>query len=160
MNPKPPPAAERPTEYIVSWDRIAADCRLLADRARAMGPFRGIVAVARGGLIPAALVARLLDVRLVDSLAVSSYDGRARGPARVLKSPQTAALDRGEGWLVIDDIADSGATCALARTILPRARFAALYAKPEARATLDLFAAEAAAAAWIVFPWETAAPEG
>ena len=156
MTPNPPAS----TEQAVSWDDIVAGCRRLADLARAMGPFRGIVAIARGGLVPAALVARLLDVRMVDSLAVSSYDGHRRGPARVLKSPQTAALDRGEGWLVVDDIADSGATCALARTILPRARFAALYAKPEARAALDLYAAEAAASAWIVFPWEAAAPEG
>ncbi len=162
MTPESTPPDERPNEQppeqIVSWDEIVAACRRLADAARATGPFRGIVAIARGGLIPAALLARLLDVRLVDVLSISSHDGRVRGPARLLKSPRMAALDRGQGWLVVDDIADSGATCALARTILPRARFAALYARPEARAALDLFAAEAARDAWIVFPWEAAAP--
>lgn len=152
MTLTPEPAAEQ----ILSWDDVVRDCRTLADKARALGPFRGIVAVARGGLIPAALIARLLDIRLVDSLAVSSYEGRARRPVRILKPPQTAALDRGEGWLVVDDIADSGATCGLIRTILPRARFAALYAKPEGRAALDAVAVETTDARWIVFPWEAA----
>ena len=141
----------------VSWDQLHRDARTLASMLMPLAP-RGIVAVTRGGLIPAAIIARELECRLVESLSIVCYgqgdDEEARGAPMVVK-PATAAGD-GEGFLVIDDLVDSGVTASLARRLLPRAHFACLYAKPAGRATADSFVIEVSQDTWILFPWDTA----
>ena len=119
-------------------------------------PFRGIVAVSRGGLVPAAIVARELDCRLVETVSVASYAGEAgtQGEPVVVKPPSAAA--DGEGFLIVDDLVDTGATARLVRALLPRARFACLYAKPAGLAAAGSFVAEVPQDTWILFPWDTA----
>lgn len=141
----------------VTWDQLHRDARSLAERLVTLGPFRGIVAITRGGMIPAAIIARELDCRLVESLSVAQYEGEGaslQGNAHVLK-PAPSAGD-GEGFLVIDDLVDTGVTARLVRTLLPRAHFACLYAKPAGRDVADTFVAEVPQSTWILFPWDTA----
>ena len=54
-------------EIIISWVELHRDARYLSEELHAKGNWKGIIAVTRGGLIPAALVARELDIRLVDT---------------------------------------------------------------------------------------------
>ncbi len=140
----------------VTWDQLHRDARTLAATLMTHPPFRGIVAITRGGLIPAAIVARELECRLVETVSVASYaaeEGTQQKPV-VLKSPQAAG--DGAGFLVIDDLVDSGVTAALVRFLLPRAHFACLYAKPAGRPAVDSFVAEVPQDTWILFPWDTA----
>ena len=65
--------------FPVSWEELHRDAKALAWRLLEKGPWTGIVAISRGGLVPAAVVARELDVRLVDTVCVSSYDDRSQG---------------------------------------------------------------------------------
>ena len=139
--------------HAVSWEQLPRDARALAWRLVDRPPFEGIVAVTRGGLIPAAIVARELDVRLVESVSVVTYEEEARGEPVVTKPP-TAAGD-GEGFLVVDDLADTGATVRAVRALLPRAHFACVYAKPEGREQVDTFVTEVSQETWILFPWDT-----
>ena len=134
----------------LGWDDIRRDCRRLAELLAGRGPFQGLVAVTRGGLVPAALVARDLDIRVIETICVASYDSRLRGTVEILKGMS----GDGEGWLVIDDLADSGATARALRALLPKAHLAALYAKPDGRADLDSFIREIGQKIWIEFPWE------
>jgi len=134
----------------LGWEDIRRDCRLLAERLAGRGPFTGIVAVTRGGLVPAALLAQDLDLRVIETVCLASYDARLRGTVEILKS----VPGNGEGWLVVDDLADSGATARALRALLPKAHLAALYAKPDGRPDLDTFVREIEQAVWIVFPWE------
>lgn len=119
-----------------------------------MEPFRGIVAISRGGLIPAAIIARELECRLVETISVVSYDEEVKGKPRVIK-PASAAGD-GEGFLIVDDLVDSGVTAKLVRELLPRAHFACLYAKPAGKPVTDSFVVEVLQDTWILFPWDTA----
>ena len=105
-------------------------------------------------MIPAAIVARELECRLVETVSVAAYDEEQRGDPVLLKPP-TAAGD-GDGFLVIDDLVDRGATARLVRGLLPRAHFACLYAKPSGRPFTDTFVAEVAQDTWVLFPWDTA----
>jgi xanthine phosphoribosyltransferase len=142
--------------YTVTWDQLHRDARALAWRLMGKGPFRGIVAVTRGGLIPAAIVARELEVRLVESVSVISYAGEAealRAPPLVTKPP--VAAGDGTGFLIIDDLVDTGATARVVRALLPRAHFACIYAKPAARDAVDSFITEVSQDTWILFPWDT-----
>ena len=92
----------------VTWDQLHRDARTLSTALMAHPPFRGIVAITRGGLIPAAIVARELECRLVETVSVVSYAGEAgTQQAPVVVKPPAAAGD-GTGFLVIDDLVDSG----------------------------------------------------
>jgi xanthine phosphoribosyltransferase len=139
--------------YTVTWDQLHRDARALAWRLMALRPLRGIVAVTRGGLIPAAIIARELEVRLVESVSVVTYDEENRGQPTVTKAP-TAAGD-GEGFLIIDDLVDTGTTARVVRGLLPRAHFACVYAKPAGKVMVDSFVTEVSQDTWIMFPWDT-----
>jgi len=139
--------------YTVTWDQLQRDARALAWRLMALGPFAGIVAISRGGLIPAAIIARELDLRLVESVCVVTYQDEERGEPRVTKPP--AAAGDGTGFLIVDDLVDTGATARVVRDLLPKAHFACIYAKPAGRAVIDSFVTEVSQDTWILFPWET-----
>lgn len=146
------------TNYAtVTWDQLHRDARTLAAALMPRGPFKGIVAVTRGGLIPAAIIARELDCRLVESISVISYAGESNDEQSepVIVKPAVAAAD-GEGFLIVDDLVDSGDTAKVVREALPKAHFACLYAKPAGRAHTDQFVMEVSQDTWVLFPWDTA----
>jgi xanthine phosphoribosyltransferase len=143
--------------YTVTWDQLHRDARALAWRLMARGPeqsdWRGIVAVTRGGMIPAAIVARELECRLVESVSVLAYDEEVPGPPVIAKPP--AAAGDGTGFLVVDDLVDTGATIRAVRALLPRAHYACVYAKPAGRDSIDTYITEVSQDTWILFPWDT-----
>ncbi len=138
----------------VTWDQLHRDARTLATALMPLGPFRGIVAVSRGGLIPAAIIARELECRLIESVSVATYDDERRGQPQVLKPPSAAG--DGAGFLIVDDLVDSGVTAQLVRDLLPQAHFACLYAKPAGKRLADTWVVEVPQETWILFPWDTA----
>ena len=143
--------------YTVTWDQLHRDARALAwrliDRGPSGRPFRGIVAITRGGLIPAAIIARELEIRLIDSVCVVTYDEEQRGTVRITKPPSVTS--DGEGFLIIDDLVDTGSTAKAVRKLLPKAHFATVYAKPAGRPLVDSFVTEVSQDTWILFPWDT-----
>ena len=141
--------------YTVSWDQLHRDSKALAWRLNDRGPWQGIVAITRGGLIPAAIVARELEARLIETVSVVTYNEEERGLPQVIKPP-TAAGD-GEGWLLVDDLVDTGTTAKVVRALLPKAHFATVYAKPKGRPLVDTFITEVSQDTWILFPWDTEA---
>src|SRR6266851_6775971 len=132
--------------FPVSWDQFHRDARALAWRLAGAGPFQAVVCVTRGGLVPAAIVARELGLRVIETVCVASYDHVSQGELRVLKTvaADIAALGggRGKGVLVVDDLVDTGQTAKMVRDILPDAHFAAVYAKPMGRPLVDTFVTE------------------
>ena len=146
--------------FHVSWDQIHRDARALAWRLDGHGPadggWRAVVAITRGGMAPAMIVARELDIRTVDTISVKSYDHQNQSEARVLKAPDPELMGDGEGILVVDDLVDSGKTLELVRSLLPKAHFATVYAKPEGRNMVDSFITEVSQDTWIFFPWDMA----
>ncbi len=145
--------------FPVSWDQFHRDSRALAWRLHAAGPFDAIVAITRGGLVPAAIVARELNVRMIDTVCVTSYDdGRNQGALKLLKTiaPEIVALrEQGKRVLIVDDLVDTGNTARVVRDLLPAAHFATVYAKPMGRPLVDTFITEVSQDTWIYFPWDT-----
>lgn len=139
--------------FPVSWDQLHRDARALAWRLAETGPWRSVVAVTRGGLVPAAIVARELDVRLIDTVCVSSYEHQEQGKLSVLKA--VSDEKGGEGMLIVDDLVDTGKTARMVREMLPKAHFASVYAKPAGRPLVDSFITEVSQDTWIFFPWDT-----
>ena len=137
--------------YPISWEQLHRDSKALAWRLVEMHAWKGIVAITRGGLVPASIIARELEIRLVDTVCISSYDFQQQGEASVLKSP---AIDR-SGLLLIDDLVDTGQTARIVKDLLPEAHFATVYAKPAGRPLVDTFITEVSQDTWILFPWDT-----
>src|SRR3984893_15334256 len=130
--------SKRPEKaFPVSWDQFHRDARALAWRLNGAGPFQPIVTVTRGGLVPAAIVARELDVRLIETICVASYDHVRQGELKVLKGVASELIKMsgggGKGVLIIDDLVDTGKTARVVRDLLPKAHFATVYAKPMGR---------------------------
>jgi len=147
----------REKAFPVSWDQFHRDARALAWRLASAGPFDAIVAITRGGLVPAAIVARELEVRVIETVCVASYhDYKNQGGLRVLKTiaPDIAKLDGGAKILIVDDLVDTGATAKVVREMLPKAHFATVYAKPLGRPLVDTFITEVSQDTWIYFPWD------
>src|ERR1041385_3680905 len=138
-------------QYIViTWDRLHRDARTLAAHLAArLGEgrrFAGIVAISRGGLVPAAIIARELDCRGIETVSILTYAEEERGTPEVVKLP--IAAGDGAGWLVIDDLVDTGATARAVRAVLPKAHFAVLYAKPAGLPMADDFITEVPQTTW------------
>jgi xanthine phosphoribosyltransferase len=145
--------------FPVSWDEFHRDARALAWRLAAAGPFESIVAVTRGGLVPAAIVARELGIRIIETVCVASYNHQSQGEIRILKSVADEVVKKsggaGKGVLIVDDLVDTGKTARVVRELIPQAHFATVYAKPMGRPLVDTFITEVSQDTWIFFPWDT-----
>ncbi|MBM3622500.1 MAG: xanthine phosphoribosyltransferase [Alphaproteobacteria bacterium] len=140
--------------FPVSWTELHRDAKALAWRLADAGPYKGLVAITRGGLVPAAIVARELELRLIDTICCSTYEKTKRGAkVEVLKGTQAEA-DKGEDWLIVDDLVDTGVTAERVRQMLPKAHFATVYAKPAGKPMVDTFITEVSQDTWILFPWD------
>ena len=143
--------------FPVSWDQFHRDARALSWRLAEAGPFRAILCITRGGLVPAAIIARELELRYIDTICIASYhEYSAQGQLKVIKgvSDEVVGPDGGRGVLVLDDLVDTGKTVKLTRELLPNAHFAAVYAKPQGRPQIDTFVTEVSQDTWIYFPWD------
>lgn len=159
MMPAPPsplkPGSAPSVRQKLSWNAIEQAVEaLVVPLTTGRPPWQGIVAVARGGLAPAALLACRLGIRRVETVCVASYDRQRQEAARILKPAAASVVGEGAGWLVVDDLVDTGQTLALLRRLLPQAGFAVLYAKPAGQGQVDFWASLAPQHTWLVFPWE------
>src|SRR3954465_1321720 len=153
-----PPPQQPQKPFPVSGDEFHPDARALAWRLAEAGPFEAIVCITRGGMVPAAIVARELGIRVIETVCVASYNHTTQGDLKGLKpvAPESGALAGGgaKGVLVIDDLVDTGQTARLVRNVLPDAHYAAVYAKPMGRRLVGAFSTEVSQATWIFFPWD------
>ncbi len=136
----------------ISWDDVQRDAGLLAQSLVGKGPWHGIVAVARGGLVPAALVARALNVRMLETVSAVAYHGEVLGSPRIAEIPDRRRRRRGladyrRSGRYRDDNADCPDNFA-------QAHVAVLYAKPLGRPLADSFVQEFPQESWVDFPWE------
>ena len=152
-------------DFPISWEELHRNARALAWRLLEQGPWKGIIAITRGGLVPAAIIARELDIRLIDTICISSYGQLAKDTAanivgdHVLLKGFDGDKDGncdGEGYILIDDLVDTGGTAKVVREMVPKATFATIYAKPAGKPEVDLYITEVSQDTWIRFPWDMA----
>ena len=154
------PAQRDPAKiFPVSWDQFHRDSRALAWRLSGAGPFEAIVCITRGGLVPAAIVARELGIKLIETVCVSSYTGTSQGDLTVLKNVAAPiiALGGGQGVrvLLVDDLVDTGKTAKVVREIVPARALCHGLCQADGRPLVDTFITEVSQDTWIYFPWDT-----
>ncbi len=144
---------------ILSWDGIAAEMDALAKKLQNQ-KFDLMLVVARGGLIPGAVLGYRLSARQILIAAVEYYDDQTGKPAdapRFLQFPQENQL-RGKSVLIVDEVWDSGRTM---EAVVNRLHAwgatpitAVLHYKPAKSVVSlkpDYFGRETSA--WLVYPW-------
>ncbi|OCG33680.1 xanthine phosphoribosyltransferase [Gilliamella sp. Bim1-2] len=125
--------------------------RQLSERLLPANQWKGIIAVSRGGLVPAAILARELSIRYVDTVCISSYDHDHQREKLILKQ----ANGDGEGFIVVDDLVDTGNTAHTIREMYPKAHFVTIFAKPAGKPLVDDYVVDIAQDTWIEQPWDT-----
>lgn len=139
-------------KYVVTWDMLQMHARKLAHRLLPADQWKGIIAVSRGGLVPASLLARELNIRCVDTICISSYDHDNQREMQVLKR----AKGNGQGFIVVDDLVDTGGTAKSIREIYTKAHFVTLFAKPAGRQLVKDYVVDIPQDTWIEQPWDMA----
>lgn len=137
------------------YDEFSGDVRALSDKVRPFEP-EAIVAIARGGMMLAQLMAHALHIRNVQTIRTEGYDGdHKREDVKIFGACDLAGLKR---VVVVDDIVDSGdtleAVMAYLKSSFPDVTFktAAVFYKPDASFQPDY--GIQVADGWISFFWE------
>lgn len=138
--------------YPISWEQLHRDAKALSWRLYDKKEnFGSIVAITRGGLVPAAVIARELNIHMIDTVCITSYDWKDQGKVKILKDVK----GDGDDVLIIDDLVDTGSTARVVRKMLPNAYFATVYAKPAGKPLVDAYVTEVSQDTWILFPWDS-----
>lgn len=148
---------------VLTWDLFGRAGRELARQVAQDGYAPEIVlAIARGGLLPAGAVAYALDVKNVFTMNVEFYTGvDQRLDVPIMLPPVLSTLDiAGARVLVVDDVADTGRTLELVLAFcaghVAEVRSAVLYGKP--RSVVDCEYVWRTTDRWIDFPWSSEPP--
>jgi len=145
-------------EYV-SWSAAVGLCRRLASRIQASG-FEPdvVVAIARGGFVPARVVCDYLGVKALESLRIVHYGPGAEKKERPRLASEIKFDLKGKKVLLVDDVIDSGGTLELARPLLLSLRPAAfltavLQVKPGGSVAADFVGRRIRTWRWVVYPW-------
>ncbi|NIP72721.1 MAG: phosphoribosyltransferase [Gammaproteobacteria bacterium] len=144
---------------VVSWNRVHRLTRRLAWRIRDGGRRpEVIVAIARGGYVPARILCDYLYVTELTSIRIVHYTaGTHREKQARLAEPLSVDV-RDRAVLIVDDVSDTGDTLRLSRDHVcqfePRdVRIGVLHHKTVSAVAPDYFAARMTEWRWVVYPW-------
>ena len=138
---------------MVTWDMFQMHARKLSERLLPASQWKGIIAVSRGGLFPAAVLARELSIRHVETVCIASYhDHNNQGELQVLHAAQVP--NGGEGFIIVDDLVDTGNRARAIREMYPNAKFVTVFAKPAGAELVDDYVIDIPQNTWIEQPWD------
>lgn len=140
-------------EKFVTWDDVQDHCRGLAEKILGMGQkFDKILVITRGGMFPAGILARELEIRCIENICIDTYDSQNIKTPTLLKP---AAREFLKDVIVVDDLADTGATLKMVRDMTSDSLVVTIFAKPAGESLVDLFHERVAQNVWVRFPWDT-----
>jgi len=157
------PAQGKSIEKIpISWEQVVSLCKTLATSVQGKG-FRSILAIARGGLVPARILSTLLGDIPVWAITCQRYEGTQPGPLKITGTSIFKHLL--PPVLVVDEICDAGKTLKTVSKLLTRKKIhheiAVLVQKAKARGQVEVsYCAEVVKTGpgyperWYCFPWE------
>lgn len=144
---------------LVTWHRFHQLCQVLAKRIIHSG-FQPevIVAIGRGGYMPARILSDLLGLMDLTSFKIEHYRAPGRPSRALIRYPLSADLS-GKRVLLVDDVTDSGETFRLAIEHLLQSgppaeiRTAVLDHKTVCAYQPDFFARRIVKWRWLTYPW-------
>lgn len=149
---------------IPSWNSIEEKCLQLAEQISNIEhgkEIKGIIAIARGGLIPATIVASSLGIRRIIAMQVEAYSNREISNAVIidLHVLQFLNTDKEDHWIIIDDIVSSGATLKRVKSFLEKNTknqysYYTLFGMPNRMTWIHSGHKLDKSVGWVQFPWE------
>ncbi len=140
-------------KYLVTWDMFQMHARRLSERLLPASQWKGIIAVSRDGLFPASVLSRELGLRHIETVCIASYhDHNNQGELQVLHAAQVP--NGGEGFIVVDDLVDTGNTAHAICQMYPNAKFVTVFAKPAGAELVDDYVIDIPQNTWIEQPWD------
>lgn len=140
-------------KIYIKWDEFHQHVKNLCQKIKASGEYNKIVAISRGGLIPAGIIAYELNIRNTEAINISSYDNyyERRNDEDIEISGHLENVD--SQTLIVDDLSDSGRTFKILRAIYPQGKYVAVYTKEKGEPLVDIYEKKLPDD-WIVFPWD------
>lgn len=143
----------------MSWESATDSLRNTLSRQINESGFKPdiLIAISRGGLVPARILSDSLNVPLLYTIRISFYSSvGARKENPEVTQPLSVDIS-GKKVLVIDDISDSGKSLVLAKEYLSKLnpaeiKTATIHLKHESIFKPDYFCKTTET--WIVYPWE------
>ena len=136
----------------VTFTEIKNACKDIADKIKSENHEKiTIVAVARGGLVPATIIAHLLGIKDIKFIRLSSYSNEHQQSELV--DTTFDEIPNAETTYIIDDICDSGETLLYLRKKYPLAKICVVINKNQTIKP-DFAPITEPAGLWINFPWE------
>lgn len=139
-------------KIFIKWDELHQDVKDLCAKIKASGQYNKIVAISRGGLVPAGIIAYELGIRNCRVLNIATYVGAEHLKLDEIDHPESVGMVD-EKTLIVDDLADQGQTFRVVRRAFPQGKFVTVYVKPVGKKESDIYARELPDK-WIVFPWD------
>jgi hypoxanthine phosphoribosyltransferase len=144
---------------LISWSEVERLCQHLAGLIRESG-YRPdlIIAIGRGGYVPARLMCDWLHIRGLTSIKIEHYlSGANRQEEAVIRYPLKADI-RGLRVLVVDDVNDTGDTLKAATQHLQafqpgEIRTAVMHHKVVTNFDADYSAGKIVKWRWLIYPW-------
>ncbi len=146
----------------LTWEDITSHVAILADKIRQSGWRPDVlVAIARGGLVPAMLLSDFLDVKDILTIQLEHWPapGKVEEEVRLRYGLPDVDLS-GKKVLIVDDVADTGDTLKFALEYLKSkytnidVKTAALHVKKNKTKFIpDFWSVEVDPSLWIVYPW-------
>lgn len=155
-----PQQTNEPTKISLNWAEYLSLCDQLAVQIQ-NEKFTDIIAIARGGLMPAQYIAYKNDIRRIHSFGMSSYEAFQRFEGVVYQDVNTR-FTSDHKILIVDDIADSGtslheckAHCLDACHGAPIIKTAVLHYKEEKSKIIpDYYTKKIFNDEWIIYPYD------
>jgi len=144
---------------LVSWEQFRSLARQLALRVQSSG-FKPdmIVAIGRGGYMPARLLSDYLDIYNLSGFKIEHYRAAKKQAKARVRYPLSANV-KGLNLLLVDDVSDGGETFEVAVSHLhergppTEIRTAVLHHKTVSSFAPDFYAAEITEWRWLIYPW-------
>lgn len=147
-------SSQFPKKYSVTYQDLERDIEKMYIKLP-KHRWDGIIAIARGGLYPTLLLAHKLGIRRIECLSLASYDDdKKQRNIEVLHPFGFKEKNEGLGWIIVDDLSDTGNTLIWLKKYLPKAHYAVIYTKTLGKHLVDTYGTEVEQGTWIEFPWE------
>lgn len=132
-----------------SWTDIYRDTLSLINKIKD-NPWKKIIVVTRGGLIPAGIISQHLNIKYIETICISKEEiYKSILPIKDICRDHTK-----EEILIIDDAVESGNTFRIIREFIPEATYICLYCQPKGEKYVDLFIKSITSNKIMIFPWE------
>ena len=140
-------------KIYITWNEFHQDVKNLCKKIKNSGKdFNKIVAISRGGFIPAGIIAYELDIRKTAVINISTYVGSKHLKLDEVDNPEyVGRVD--EKTLIVDDLSDSGQTFQVMRRQFPNGTYVTIYAKKRGSQQVDIYERDMPEK-WLVFPWD------